>query len=85
MFRSISTICFARGTLALHNYVEDSNDCVDFNGLKTYRRKNGQFGKKPERKKKHDSSHGNSNDGTVYWDGATNSPRGIKVPIEVLK
>ena len=60
MFRSISTIRFASGTLALHSYVEDSNDCVDFYGLKTYRRKNGQFGKKPGRKKKHDSSHGNS-------------------------
>ena len=53
-------IRFASGTLALHSYVEDSNDCVDFYGLKTYRRKNGQFGKKPGRKKKHDSSHGNS-------------------------
>lgn len=40
--------------------MEDSNDCVDFYGLKTYRRKNGQFGKKPGRKKKHDSSHRNS-------------------------
>lgn len=40
--------------------MEDSNDCVDFYGLKTYRRKNGQFGKKPGRKKKHDSSYGNS-------------------------
>ena len=38
--------------------MEDSNDCVDFYGLKTYRRKNGQFGKKPGRKKKPDSSHG---------------------------
>lgn len=28
---------------------------------------------------------GNSNDGTVHWNGSTNSPRGIKVPPEVLK
>ena len=28
---------------------------------------------------------GNSNDGTVHWNGSTNSPRGIKVPLEVLK
>ena len=40
--------------------MEDVNYCVDFYGLETYRRKNGQFGKKPGRKKKHDSSHGNS-------------------------
>ena len=35
LFRNISTIRFASGTLALHSYVEDSNDCVDFYGLKT--------------------------------------------------
>ena len=29
-------ILFASGTLALYSYVEDSNDCVDFYGLKTY-------------------------------------------------
>ena len=28
---------------------------------------------------------GNSNDGTVHWNGSTNSLRGIKVPPEVLK
>ena len=47
-------IGFASGTLALHSYVEDSNDCVDLYGLKTYRRKNGQFGKKPGRKNRKD-------------------------------
>lgn len=30
------------------------NDCVDFYGLKIYRRKNGQFGKKPGRKSSKD-------------------------------
>ena len=47
-------IRFASGTLALHSYVEDSNDCIDFYGLKIYRRKNGQFGKKPGRKSRKD-------------------------------
>ena len=47
-------IGFASGTLALYSYVEDGNDCVDFYGLKTYRRKNGQFGKKPGRKSSKD-------------------------------
>ena len=60
-------IRFNSGTTALHSYVEDSNDCVDFYGLKTYRRKNGQFGKKPGRKKKHDSSHGNSIHSKKPW------------------
>ena len=47
-------IRFASGTLALHSYVEDSNDCIDFYGLQIYRRKNGQFGKKPGRKNRKD-------------------------------
>ena len=47
-------IGFASGTLALYSYVEDGNDCVDFYGLKTYQRKNRQFGKKPGRKSSKD-------------------------------
>lgn len=51
---SEDSIRFASGTLALHSYGENSNDCVDFYGLKTYRRKSGQFGKKLGRKSRKD-------------------------------
>jgi RHS repeat-associated protein len=40
------------GEFGFYNYVEDPNGWIDVLGLKTYRKKNGQFGKKPGRKSK---------------------------------
>ncbi|WP_452231755.1 RHS repeat domain-containing protein [Lacinutrix sp. MEBiC02595] len=48
------------GEYNLYSYVGDTNSLLDILGLKTYRKKNGQFGKKPGRKKKKDDTHGNS-------------------------
>ena len=47
-------IGFESGTIALHNYVENPNDSVDFFGLQIYRKKDGRFGKKPGRKSSKD-------------------------------
>ena len=132
LFRSISTIRFASGTLALHSYVEDSNRWVDALGLSKLHKLGHFHGKKlrytnhrhhapssinfrgggsktsiiPQSaediyrvsitdvsethwyaKSQDGTIHrfGNSNDGTEHWNGSTNSPRGIKVPREVLK
>jgi len=40
------------GGITFYGYVFDSNDSIDPYGLKTYRKKNGRFGKKPGRKGK---------------------------------
>jgi len=43
------------GGAKLYHYVADSNSQIDCYGLATYRRKNGQFGKKPGRKSNKDN------------------------------
>ncbi|HVI47541.1 MAG TPA: DUF6531 domain-containing protein [Chitinophaga sp.] len=53
------------GGFALYNYVIDPNEEIDQFGLSPYRRKNGQFGKKPGPKPKPKPSiHGNSRNST---------------------
>lgn len=52
MYISQDPIGLASGILNLYGYVKDTCWLIDPLGLKTYRRKNGRFGKKPGRKSK---------------------------------
>ncbi|WCC43726.1 hypothetical protein PJW08_00225 (plasmid) [Tenacibaculum finnmarkense] len=51
---SVDPIGLLSGEFGFYNYVGDSNLEVDRLGLSVYRRKNGQFGKKPGRKSNKD-------------------------------